>query len=637
MSEITKKINKIKQTKDPDLKSMMIFELMNFNPEEFSKEDLAEIVALLKEKEGIVREATSELIKYIANEEVVDLLAKLIPDLDLSLRNTAAEILAQIGRVNLNAIRWLINNEDEGVRKFGMEIAMRLNAVELLEDIIDKLKNDSDPNNKHTAAEVLAFLKPDEETAKLIYEQFDEWDIWGQFIIIEILAKLGSKYLIDILKKNIEDDLFILILQKIPEELADKELIDFLYSQIKEHVDIKKISAIVATISRLGFVINYIPNIPGWAVSLALRNKEFFEDTLKYIRLKKDDKFLPILLEAALTFKSSQLVDTILELGADCKSITSISGWEKSKILVKVAAKLGCWEKICENIEEIFKAALKSNGEYDSRVLSIVENIPSKILNSKFLELFLDKANLEQKLLFYSRLNLTQADNDVVELLIDELMKEEITVFKEILNVLDRSMILHLFEKFDDLSIAHKKLLLKSAVELPTTKKVKLFEKYQNDDELGVYLLSMLGDCCQKLKKEKVLYYLEKELDEEKMLDLMKVIRNDINLFSKSEKVCNSLYRILTSNVSMELYSQALYNYYYCCKDKFRDYCEELVNNEETEKLYRLIEFLRENAIVDEEILRLMVNFYHRLTISGEDEELLYILENYIEQSGGVA
>ncbi len=107
------------------------------------------------------------------------------------LRNTALIILKEIGKVAVPLLYVLLNDRDDDVRKFALDLIHDIEYCEYPEKLVKMLTDDSNPNVRSAAAKTLGKLHYTEAVPQLIAALNDEE--WVCFSALESLTELKDE------------------------------------------------------------------------------------------------------------------------------------------------------------------------------------------------------------------------------------------------------------------------------------------------------------------------------------------------------------------------------------------------------------------------------------------------------------
>jgi len=124
------------------------------------------LVAALGDKSKGVQDAAMRALIEIGGGDVARIMASLIGNDDIAMRNLAAKVLISIGEP---AVRYLIpylRDSSKDVRKFAVDILGRIGSEEPLFELFPLLK-DSDPNVRNATVEALGLIGSEDATLPL--------------------------------------------------------------------------------------------------------------------------------------------------------------------------------------------------------------------------------------------------------------------------------------------------------------------------------------------------------------------------------------------------------------------------------------------------------------------------------------
>jgi HEAT repeat protein len=162
------------------------------------------IEKLKNEKNKYVQEIIANRIGQFKSEHTAKLAAKMLEVDDTRIRNTAIEILQDIGEISISAISELIYHKDKNIRKFALDIAKEIKAEKSSLLAMAALK-DKDDNIIQTAIEVLGNHKYLPALPLLIEVLNTTSNIWILQAIINTFAVFKECSVTDHIEKRLKE------------------------------------------------------------------------------------------------------------------------------------------------------------------------------------------------------------------------------------------------------------------------------------------------------------------------------------------------------------------------------------------------------------------------------------------------
>jgi len=151
------------------------------------------IQALRDSHPGVQDAATRSLIS-IGGEVTAWMVLPLLRE-EAFFRNTAMVILKEIGSAALKHLPPLLQDKDDDVRKFAIELIADGGGREHENKLVDRLQHDSNPNVRGAAAKALGDLGCHEALPQLVAALKDIE--WVKFIVLESLRRLGDEGVVE--------------------------------------------------------------------------------------------------------------------------------------------------------------------------------------------------------------------------------------------------------------------------------------------------------------------------------------------------------------------------------------------------------------------------------------------------------
>ncbi|RJQ45437.1 MAG: hypothetical protein C4538_08390 [Nitrospiraceae bacterium] len=134
-----------------------------------------------------VQDAAIKSLMRMKNETTAYMVIPLLRE-DVFLRNTALIILREMGTIAIPLIRALLNDKDDDVRKFAIDLIYDINYCDYPDKLLEILMNDPNANVRASAAKTLGKLNLKEAVPYLIKALNDEE--WVCFSALEALTVL---------------------------------------------------------------------------------------------------------------------------------------------------------------------------------------------------------------------------------------------------------------------------------------------------------------------------------------------------------------------------------------------------------------------------------------------------------------
>lgn len=179
--------------------------------EDFDREILEAFVHGVLDPDPGVKDICSRALSKAESEDAYKaaiFIAPFIAHRDIEVRNLCSDILHRIGEPALEPLLPFLEEEDDFVRQFALDIVGAI-GNEKAKEAITKLLDDKDPNVRSSAVEAIGNLRFQDKVEDIISRFNKEEDL--NPIIIESLGKIGSKRAEEFLSNIIrnEDDFFL--------------------------------------------------------------------------------------------------------------------------------------------------------------------------------------------------------------------------------------------------------------------------------------------------------------------------------------------------------------------------------------------------------------------------------------------
>lgn len=234
MSSNTYSIESLLSDQDPDVRRQAAESLENNRTLRVE----AALAAALKDTNQGVRDAAARSLCTIGGEDTARLVAEYIADQDMVTRNLAGALLVQLGVISVPAILPYLQDVDQDVRKFAVDLLGLIKSQETVGVILPLLQDD-DPNVVVSAVEALGNIGETKAIPELLttYRTYD----YARVIVVEALGKLGdasvSSFLTDVFRRTVvdanADPLLVFAVIEALSTLGNKEAFSVLYAHVK--------------------------------------------------------------------------------------------------------------------------------------------------------------------------------------------------------------------------------------------------------------------------------------------------------------------------------------------------------------------------------------------------------------------
>ncbi|RMF56636.1 MAG: HEAT repeat domain-containing protein, partial [Bacteroidetes bacterium] len=159
--------------------------------------------ALLADPDPGVRETAAQVLLDLANEEAARLTVPYIASDNITVRNRAGELLAQMGEAAIDALLPYVDDEDYDVRKFAIDVLALLPARRVAHRIAVHL-DDPDANVRIAAVDALGALGACEyaEALRSLYER----EPVARASVVAAFGAFGPGYGDDLIVEALSDE-----------------------------------------------------------------------------------------------------------------------------------------------------------------------------------------------------------------------------------------------------------------------------------------------------------------------------------------------------------------------------------------------------------------------------------------------
>ncbi|MBI5809996.1 MAG: HEAT repeat domain-containing protein [Deltaproteobacteria bacterium] len=166
---------------------------------------IPDMVYLLNDEDLRVKEAALNALTSIGGRPVAEAVAPLLRSQDVSLRNIGIEILGQTGSSALETIASLLEDPDDDVVKFGVDIIADISDKRALEGLLPALMEHKNPNVRASVAVCLGRHRCG-SAVPLLIKALGDTEEWVRFSAIEGLGLLEARGALSPLFNVIEKD-----------------------------------------------------------------------------------------------------------------------------------------------------------------------------------------------------------------------------------------------------------------------------------------------------------------------------------------------------------------------------------------------------------------------------------------------
>lgn len=171
----------------------MLIEIDFYELQEMNESTIEYLINELKnEKDKYTQEIIANRIGQFKSEYTANLVGKMLEIEDTRIRNTAIEILQDMGEICINTISKMIYHNDKNVRKFILDIIKEI-KTEKSSLIALAALNDKDDNIVQTAVEIVNYHRYIPAIPKLLDILKVTNNIWISIALINAFATLGEK------------------------------------------------------------------------------------------------------------------------------------------------------------------------------------------------------------------------------------------------------------------------------------------------------------------------------------------------------------------------------------------------------------------------------------------------------------
>lgn len=252
------------------------------------------LIKALRDDNLGVQDAAMRSLMEIKEETTAYMVLPLLRE-NSFLRNTALIILREMGQIAVPLLYILLNDRDDDIRKFALDIIHDINYCPYPEKLIDILAGDRNPNVRAAAAKTLGNLRYTEALPQLINALNDEE--WVCFSALEALTDLKDESSVDIIIDLLDtpsDTIRIAAIESLG-RIGSFRAVQSLTDHIPRTEGFEK-SITIKSLVRIGAV----PSLPGIKEAfLGMLNEDEWDDKLIAIKglvaLKAEDAVYPLI------------------------------------------------------------------------------------------------------------------------------------------------------------------------------------------------------------------------------------------------------------------------------------------------------------------------------------------------------
>ncbi len=246
------------------------------------------LIKALKDDNFGVQDAAMRSLMEIKGETTVYMVMPLLRE-NSFLRNTAIMILSDMGKIAVPLLHVLLNDRDDDVRKFALDLIYAIQYCGYPEKLVEMLTGDPNANVRASAAKTLGKLQYKKSIPQLIKALSD--DEWVCFSALEALSYLkddsSMDSIIDLLK-NPSETIRVAAIEALG-KFSSSKAVPHLRDHISKTDGFEKFTSI-KSLARMGSV----PSMPGVAEALIdMLKEDEWEDQLTAINglvsLKAED------------------------------------------------------------------------------------------------------------------------------------------------------------------------------------------------------------------------------------------------------------------------------------------------------------------------------------------------------------
>jgi len=252
------------------------------------------LIKALRDENFGVQDAAMRSLMSIKNETTAYMILPLLRESAL-LRNTALIILKEMGKIAVPLLYILLDDRDDDVRKFSLDLIHDIQYCNYPEKIVELLTGDHNVNVRAAAAKTLGTLQYKKAIPQLIEALSDEE--WVSFSALEALTSMHEDESIDAilnLLKNPSETIRFAAIESLG-EIRSSKATEPLVKHIAKAKDYEKIAAIKSLIE-----IGPVPSLPDISDALMeVLNGEDIENKLIAVKglasIKYENAIKPII------------------------------------------------------------------------------------------------------------------------------------------------------------------------------------------------------------------------------------------------------------------------------------------------------------------------------------------------------
>lgn len=252
------------------------------------------LIRALRDDNLGVQDAAMRSLMAIKEESTAHMVLPLLRE-NSFLRNTALIILKEMGQIAVPLLYILLNDRDDDIRKFALDLIHDIKYCTYPEKLVAMLAADPNPNVRAAAAKTLGNLRYTEALPQLIKALNDEE--WVCFSVLEALADLRDEASVDIiigLLNTPSDTIRVAAIESLG-RIGSSKAVKYLTDHLAKTEGFEK-NTTIKSLVRIGVV----PSVPGIKEAfLDMLREEEWDDKLIAIKglvaLKADDALYPLI------------------------------------------------------------------------------------------------------------------------------------------------------------------------------------------------------------------------------------------------------------------------------------------------------------------------------------------------------
>lgn len=261
------------------------------------------LIKTLHDENSGVQDAAIRSLMSIQTESTAYMVLPLLRE-SAYLRNTAILVLREIGRTAIPILRNVLQDRDDDVRKFALDLIHDIGNCDYPDEIIHMLESDANVNVRTAAAKALGKLRYKPSIPALINALTD--DEWVCFSVIEALTQMDDDRPVDMIMKLLDspsDALRCAAIEALG-QIGSRKAGPTLVSRLDGADEIER-SSIIRSLVQIGMV----SSVPGASAALLEMLKQGSREdkciALRGLALLKDEDSIATILDIAGSFDPS--------------------------------------------------------------------------------------------------------------------------------------------------------------------------------------------------------------------------------------------------------------------------------------------------------------------------------------------